>query len=147
MPNNDSLFQLSISIDNTVFKTVDILLKLFQSAGEDDVQGQVVMALEALGSALLVSPVRISEGVEALSQLGVGKGINCSTKDYEGGIGPGTRYYSRCAASRASVKERLDVQVTIVTTPHPLNYKKSTTRPEINYNYSECSSSDISITS
>ncbi|RYP58918.1 hypothetical protein DL769_008751 [Monosporascus sp. CRB-8-3] len=68
MSGNNSLIQIQWSLDNTVFKTVELLQSLIKVAAEDDVHAQVVLAFEALGSALLVSPKRIGEGVDALSR-------------------------------------------------------------------------------
>ena len=68
MSANHPLIQIQFSLDNTVFKGVELLQSLIKAASEDDVHAQVVMAFEALGSALLVSPERIGEGIDALSQ-------------------------------------------------------------------------------
>ena len=66
MANSRSLIQFQWSLDNTVFKTAGILLDLVQAAAQDDVQSQAVIAFEALGSAILPSPDRIDEGLDAL---------------------------------------------------------------------------------
>jgi hypothetical protein len=68
MSANNSLIQIQWSLDNTVFKGIELLQSLIKSAAEDDVHAQVIMAFEALGSALLVSPERIGEGIDALSR-------------------------------------------------------------------------------
>ncbi|KAM0442080.1 hypothetical protein ACHAQK_004401 [Fusarium lateritium] len=62
-----SLVQIQWSIDNTIFKSGEVLLKLFQAARDDDVQGSAIMALEALGSGLMVCPDRVDEARAALS--------------------------------------------------------------------------------
>ncbi|SPJ85392.1 uncharacterized protein FTOL_11173 [Fusarium torulosum] len=62
-----SLVQIQWSIDNTIFKSGEVLLKLFQAARDDDVQGSAIMALEALGSSLMVCPDRLDEARAALS--------------------------------------------------------------------------------
>ena len=70
MANNRSLIQSQWSLDNTVFKTAGALLDLVQAAAQDDVQSQAVIAFEALGSAILPSPDRIDEGLDALRSRG-----------------------------------------------------------------------------
>lgn len=63
--------QAQWSIDNTIFKSVEVLLELYQAARDDDIQSAAVMALEALGSRLLVSPERIDDGKAALGNVGL----------------------------------------------------------------------------
>ena len=76
--------QAQWELSHTVFKTVGMLWDLIRAAGQDNVQSQAVIALETLGAGILVSPVRISEGYEALQQnnaqvferLGISIGLN-----------------------------------------------------------------------
>lgn len=62
--------QAQWSVDNTIFKSVEVLLKLYQAARDDDIQSAAVMALEALGSGLMISPERIDDGKAALDNVG-----------------------------------------------------------------------------
>ncbi|KAF6795033.1 hypothetical protein CSOJ01_13520 [Colletotrichum sojae] len=62
--------QAQWSVDNTIFKSVEVLLQLYQAARDDDIQSAAVMALEALGSGLMVSPERIDDGKAALGNVG-----------------------------------------------------------------------------
>ncbi|KAM0550602.1 hypothetical protein ACHAPJ_008860 [Fusarium lateritium] len=55
------------SVDNTIFKTGDVLLKLMRAARDDDVQSTAIMSLEALGSSLLICPDRVDEATTALN--------------------------------------------------------------------------------
>lgn len=88
---NNPLIQAQWSLDNTVFTSLGLLQSLIKSAAEDDVHAQVVMAFEALGSALLVSPERIGEGIDALSRgqqhnLGIGGKLKAIVGLNAGGI-------------------------------------------------------------
>lgn len=65
-----SIVQIQWSLDNTIFKSADVLVKLFQAARDDDVQGPAVMALEALGSSLMICPDRLDEAKTALDRVG-----------------------------------------------------------------------------
>ncbi|UPK92683.1 hypothetical protein LCI18_003618 [Fusarium solani-melongenae] len=65
-----SIVQLQWSLDNTIFRSADVLVKLFQAARDDDVQGPAVMALEALGSSLMICPDRVDEAKTALDHVG-----------------------------------------------------------------------------
>jgi hypothetical protein len=65
--DNMSLVQIQWSIDNTIFKSGEVLLKLFKAARDDDVQGSAIMALEALGSSLMVCPDRLDQATAALA--------------------------------------------------------------------------------
>ncbi|KAL9117416.1 MAG: hypothetical protein Q9187_006048 [Circinaria calcarea] len=76
--------QAQWELSHTVFKTAGMLWDLIRAAGQDNVQSQAVIALETLGAGILVSPVRISEGYEALrrnnaqvfERLGISIGLN-----------------------------------------------------------------------
>ncbi|KAK7920050.1 hypothetical protein PG985_008072 [Apiospora marii] len=65
-----TVVQTQWSIDNTVFQSFPIISRLIQAVREDDAQAQAVYAFEALGSSILISPERISEGIQALSDTG-----------------------------------------------------------------------------
>jgi hypothetical protein len=57
---------LQIDISQTAFSSAGALRSLIQAVSYDDVQPQAVLAAEALGFGLLVSPMRINEAVNAL---------------------------------------------------------------------------------
>ncbi|KAL3605230.1 hypothetical protein FPOAC2_00172 [Fusarium poae] len=65
---SNAIAQIQWSIDNTIFKTAEVLIKLLQAARDDDVQNSAVMSLEALGSSLMVCPDRIDEARDALGR-------------------------------------------------------------------------------
>ncbi|KAK4183727.1 hypothetical protein QBC35DRAFT_518045 [Podospora australis] len=58
------------SIDNTVFKTAGFFWGLLRASQKEDLQSSAVLALEALGSSIIVHPDRISDGMHALSNGG-----------------------------------------------------------------------------
>lgn len=68
--NSSSVVQTQWSIDNTVFQSYLVISRLIQALREDDAQAQAVYAFEALGSSILISPERISEGIQALDDTG-----------------------------------------------------------------------------
>src|SRR4051794_10604028 len=53
-------------VSRTAFDTFDLLRELVAAVSRDNVQPQAVLAAEALGSGLLVSPERIGDAIEAL---------------------------------------------------------------------------------
>ncbi|KAJ4312842.1 hypothetical protein N0V84_009736 [Fusarium piperis] len=67
---SSSIVQIQWSLDNTIFKSADVLVRLFQAARDDDVQSAAIMSLEALGSSLMVCPDRIDEAKTALANVG-----------------------------------------------------------------------------
>ncbi|CAP70995.1 uncharacterized protein PODANS_3_10430 [Podospora anserina S mat+] len=69
-PGNPDVVQTQWSIDNTLFKTAGFFWGLFRASQQEDLQSSAVLALEALGSSIIVHPDRISDGMQALSSRG-----------------------------------------------------------------------------
>lgn len=65
-----SIIQTQWAIDSTIFGSFDVLRRLLIAADEDELRSSAVLAFEALGSSILLSPSRIDEGMHALKTRG-----------------------------------------------------------------------------
>ena len=66
--SNNGIVQTQWTINDTVFSSWDVLLKLVQAGAVDDVHAPALLAFEALGSSIIVCDDRIDEGMDALSE-------------------------------------------------------------------------------
>lgn len=65
-----SVVQTVWSIDNTIFQSFSVLQRLILAVHADDTQPIAVYAFEALGSSIILSPERVSDGIQALDSTG-----------------------------------------------------------------------------
>ena len=65
---NGGIVQTQWTINETIFSSWDLLLKLIQAGTTDDVHAPALLAFEALGSSIIVCDDRTDEGMDALSQ-------------------------------------------------------------------------------